>query len=40
MLEKYVMMNQARQLVNKKKKVVVYCRVSTDRDDQVNSFES
>ena len=40
MLEKYVMMNQARQLVNKKKKVAVYCRVSTDRDDQVNSFES
>lgn len=40
MLEKYMMMNQERQLVNTKKKVAAYCRVSTDRDDQANSFES
>lgn len=40
MLEKYMMMNRERQLVNTKKKVAAYCRVSTDRDDQANSFES
>ncbi|MDE5582543.1 MAG: recombinase family protein, partial [Ruminococcus sp.] len=40
MLEKYMMINRERKLANTKKKVVAYCRVSTDRDDQANSFES
>lgn len=33
-------MNQERMIVEKKKRVAAYCRVSTDKDDQANSFES
>ncbi len=37
---KYERMNQERLLVETKKRVAAYCRVSTDKDDQANSFES
>ncbi|OUO81185.1 recombinase family protein [Blautia sp. An249] len=40
MLEKYEMLNQERKKLDKKRKVAAYCRVSTDSDDQANSFES
>lgn len=40
MLEKYEMMNQERKMPDKKRKVAAYCRVSTDNEDQANSFES
>lgn len=40
MLEKYEMMNQERKMLDKKRKVAAYCRVSTDNEDQANSFES
>jgi len=39
-MNKYEQLNQDRQLVETKKRVAAYCRVSTDRDDQANSFES
>jgi len=39
-MNKYEKMNQERVIVETKKRVAVYCRVSTDRDDQANSFES
>jgi DNA invertase Pin-like site-specific DNA recombinase len=39
-MNKYERLNQDRQLVETKKRVAAYCRVSTDRDDQANSFES
>lgn len=40
MLEKYEMMNQELKMIDKKRKVAAYCRVSTDNEDQANSFES
>ncbi len=40
MLEKYELLNQERKILDKKKRVAAYCRVSTDNDDQANSFES
>ena len=40
MLEKYEMLNQERKKLDKKRKVAAYCRVSTDNEDQANSFES
>ena len=40
MLEKYEMMNHERKMFDKKRKVAAYCRVSTDNEDQANSFES
>jgi DNA invertase Pin-like site-specific DNA recombinase len=39
-MNKYERMNQERVFVETKKRVAAYCRVSTDRDDQANSFES
>jgi len=41
-MNKYERLNQERQLVEleAKKRVAAYCRVSTDKDDQANSFES
>ncbi|MCL2082377.1 MAG: recombinase family protein [Oscillospiraceae bacterium] len=39
-MKKYERLNQERQIVEKKKRVAAYCRVSTDKDDQANSFES
>ena len=38
--DKYETLNQERKIQNMKKKVAAYCRVSTDNDDQANSFES
>ena len=40
-MNKYERMNQERlhNNTNAKKKVVAYCRVSTDKEDQTNSFE-
>lgn len=40
MLKKYEMLNQERKVSDGKRKVAAYCRVSTDNDDQTNSFES
>ena len=39
-IDKYETLNQERKIQNMKKKVAAYCRVSTDNDDQANSFES
>lgn len=36
----YERMNQERKYVKVKKRVAAYCRVSTDNEDQANSFES
>lgn len=36
----YEALNQERKYVNTKKRVAAYCRVSTDNEDQANSFES
>ena len=37
---RYEILNQERKLGGVKKRVAAYCRVSTDKDDQSNSFES
>ena len=39
-MSEYERLNQERLSVETKKRVAAYCRVSTDRDDQANSFES
>jgi len=39
-MNKYERLNQERKIVDKKKRVAAYCRVSTDNEDQANSFES
>ena len=39
-IDKYETLNQERKIQNVKKRVAAYCRVSTDNDDQANSFES
>lgn len=39
-MNRYEILNGERQLVNKIKRVAAYCRVSTDNEDQANSFES
>ncbi len=39
-IDKYETLNQERKIQHTKKKVAVYCRVSTDNEDQANSFES
>lgn len=39
-MNKYERLNQERLVVETKKRVAAYCRVSTDKDDQANSFES
>ena len=40
MIAKYERMNAVRKVQNNKKRVAAYCRVSTDNEDQANSFES
>lgn len=39
-MNKYEIWNQQRKEEERKKRVAAYCRVSTDREDQTNSFES
>lgn len=39
-MNKYELINQNSDILDKKKRVAAYCRVSTDSDDQANSFES
>lgn len=39
-MNKYEQLNQERLFVETKKRVAAYCRVSTDKEDQANSFES
>ena len=39
-MNRYERLNQERKLVSTKKRVAAYCRVSTDNEDQANSFES
>lgn len=38
--DRYERMNQERQFQHTRKRVAAYCRVSTDHEDQANSFES
>ena len=40
LMNKYERLNQERLVVENKKRVAAYCRVSTDKEDQANSFES
>lgn len=40
MINRYERLNQELKMVETKRKVAAYCRVSTDNEDQVNSFES
>ena len=40
MLEEYEFLNRERKILDRKRRVAAYCRVSTDNDDQANSFES
>ena len=37
---KYETLNQERKIQKMKKKVAAYCRVSTDNEDQANSFKA
>lgn len=39
-MNRYEILNQERQVIRAKKRVAAYCRVSTDHEDQANSFES
>lgn len=39
-MNKYERLNQERKVTVTKKKVAAYCRVSTDNEDQANSFDS
>ncbi len=39
-VDKYETLNQGRKIQHTKRKVAAYCRVSTDNEDQANSFES
>ena len=39
-MNRYERLNQERKMVDMKRKVAAYCRVSTDNEDQANSFES
>ena len=39
-MNRYERLNQERKLIDAKKRVAAYCRVSTDNEDQANSFES
>ena len=40
MINRYERLNQELKMVETKRKVAAYCRVSTDNEDQANSFES
>ncbi len=39
-IDKYKALNRKRAIQHTKKRVAAYCRVSTEREDQANSFES
>ena len=39
-MNRYEQMNQDRKIADNRKRVAAYCRVSTDDEDQANSFES
>ena len=39
-MNRYERMNQERKIVDMRKRVAASCRVSTDHEDQANSFES
>ena len=39
-MNRYERLNQERKIVDTKKRVAAYCRVSTENEDQANSFES
>lgn len=39
-MNRYERLNQERKHIDMKKRVAAYCRVSTDNEDQANSFES
>ncbi len=39
-IDKYETLNQERKIQHTKRRVAAYCRVSTDNEDQANSFES
>ena len=39
-MNRYERLNQERKIEEKKKRVAAHCRVSTDNEDQANSFES
>ena len=39
-MNRYERLNQEREIAEKKKRVAAYCRVSTDKEDQENSFDS
>lgn len=39
-IDKYETLNQERKIQHTKRKVAAYCRVSTDNEDQANSFVS
>lgn len=39
-MNRYERLNQERKIVDQKKRVAAYCRVSTDHEDQAESFES
>ena len=39
-MNRYERLNQERKIVDAKKRAAAYCRVSTDNEDQSNSFES
>ncbi|WP_417114535.1 recombinase family protein [Hominenteromicrobium sp.] len=39
-MNRYERMNQERKIVDVRKRVAAYCRVSTDHEDQANSFEN
>ncbi len=39
-IDKYETLNEERKIQHTKRKVAAYCRVSTDNEDQANSFES
>jgi len=39
-MNKYEILNEQRLFIDSKKRVAAYCRVSTDKDDQANSFAS
>ena len=39
-MSRYEHLNQEQKYINTKRKVAAYCRVSTDNEDQANSFES
>lgn len=39
-VDKYELLNQERERMDRKKRIAAYCRVSTDHEDQADSFES